>query len=71
MPSISGYNLRSRRGAKMEFRPANEKRTQQGGPIQSRGSRKKQQCRPYTEEQRVADPDDYRKADTFFLRSEL
>ncbi|GFV97491.1 hypothetical protein TNCV_2039991 [Trichonephila clavipes] len=30
MPITSGYNLRSRRDAKMEFRPANEKRTQQG-----------------------------------------
>ncbi|GFV06688.1 uncharacterized protein TNCV_2950101 [Trichonephila clavipes] len=48
MPSTSGYNLQPRIGAKVEFRPANEK-TQQ---VRSRGSRAKQQYRPYTEEQR-------------------
>ncbi|GFY47369.1 hypothetical protein TNIN_182481 [Trichonephila inaurata madagascariensis] len=52
MPSTSGYNLRPRRGAKVESRLANEKRTQRGGPVRSRGSREKQQYRPYTEEQR-------------------
>ncbi|GFX88816.1 uncharacterized protein TNCV_2575231 [Trichonephila clavipes] len=52
MTSTSDYNLRPRRDAKMEFRPANEKRTQQGGPVRARGSRDKQQFRPYTEEQR-------------------
>ncbi|GFY52057.1 uncharacterized protein TNIN_309641 [Trichonephila inaurata madagascariensis] len=43
MPSTSGYNLRPRRGAKVKSQPANEKRTQEGGPVQSRGSREKQQ----------------------------
>ncbi|GFU77487.1 uncharacterized protein TNCV_3498601 [Trichonephila clavipes] len=52
LPNISGYNLRQRRGPKVESRPANEKRTQQGGPVRSRGSREKQQYRPYAEEQR-------------------
>ncbi|GFW83993.1 retrovirus-related Pol polyprotein from transposon 297 [Trichonephila clavipes] len=52
VPSTSGYNLRPRRDAKMEFRPANEKRTQQGGPVRARGSKDKQQYRSYTEEQR-------------------
>ncbi|GFY42547.1 hypothetical protein TNIN_437741 [Trichonephila inaurata madagascariensis] len=70
MPSTSGYNLRPRRGAKKESRPSNEKRRQQGGPVRSRRNREKQQYRPYAEEQRVADPDDCRKAD-FFFRSEL
>ncbi|GFS73305.1 uncharacterized protein TNCV_4711861 [Trichonephila clavipes] len=52
MPSTSGYNLRPRRGSKVESRPANEKRTQQGGPVRSRGSREKQHYRLYAEEQR-------------------
>ncbi|GFY46064.1 uncharacterized protein TNIN_18111 [Trichonephila inaurata madagascariensis] len=52
MPSTSGYNLRPRRGTIVESRPSSEKRTQQGGPVRSRGSRKKQQYRPYAEEQR-------------------
>ncbi|GFX06336.1 uncharacterized protein TNCV_505551 [Trichonephila clavipes] len=52
MPSTSGYNLRSRGGAKVESRPANEKRTQQGGLVRSRRSREKQQYSPYAEEQR-------------------
>ncbi|GFY49482.1 hypothetical protein TNIN_232871 [Trichonephila inaurata madagascariensis] len=52
MPSTSGYNLRPRRGAKVESRPAKEKRTQQGGPVRSRRSREKQQYSPYAEEQR-------------------
>ncbi|GFX31380.1 retrovirus-related Pol polyprotein from transposon 297 [Trichonephila clavipes] len=50
MPSTSGYNLQPRRGAKVEFRPTNEKRTQQGGPVRARGSRKHQYS-PYIEEQ--------------------
>ncbi|GFX51004.1 hypothetical protein TNCV_2733551 [Trichonephila clavipes] len=52
MPNTSGYNLRSRRGAKVESLPANEKRIQQGGPVRFIGSRAKQQYRPYAEEQR-------------------
>ncbi|GFW01773.1 uncharacterized protein TNCV_1232731 [Trichonephila clavipes] len=39
MPSTSGYNLRPRRGAKVDSRPTNEKRTQQGEPVRARGSR--------------------------------
>ncbi|GFX23930.1 uncharacterized protein TNCV_2730351 [Trichonephila clavipes] len=50
MPSTSGCNLRPRGGAKMEYRPANEKKTQQGGPVRSRRSREKQQYNPYAEE---------------------
>ncbi|GFY01313.1 uncharacterized protein TNCV_5077791 [Trichonephila clavipes] len=50
MPNTSGYNLRPRRDAKVESRPSSEKRAQQGGPIRSRGSREKQQYRPYAEE---------------------
>ncbi|GFV53126.1 hypothetical protein TNCV_4129401 [Trichonephila clavipes] len=50
--SNSGYNWRPKRGAKVESRLAIEKRTQQGGPVRSRGSREKQQYRPYAEEQR-------------------
>ncbi|GFW56257.1 retrovirus-related Pol polyprotein from transposon 17.6 [Trichonephila clavipes] len=42
MPSTSGYNLRPRRGAKVESRPTNEKRTQQGGPVRARGRREHQ-----------------------------
>ncbi|GFY51037.1 hypothetical protein TNIN_311371, partial [Trichonephila inaurata madagascariensis] len=68
MPSTREYNLQPRRGAKVESRPSSEKRTQQGGPVRSRGSREKQQYRPYADEQgRVVDPDDCRKADIFFL----
>ncbi|GFY79735.1 hypothetical protein TNIN_393451 [Trichonephila inaurata madagascariensis] len=51
MPSTSGYNLRSRGGAKVESRPAKKKGTQQRGPVRSR-SREKQQYSPYAEEQR-------------------
>ncbi|GFW02594.1 uncharacterized protein TNCV_2456091 [Trichonephila clavipes] len=51
MPNTSGYNFRLRRDAKAESRPANEKRTQQGGPVQSRGNRE-QQYSPYAEEQK-------------------
>ncbi|GFX23369.1 hypothetical protein TNCV_4936841 [Trichonephila clavipes] len=42
MPSTSGYNLRPREGAKVKSQAANEKRTQQGGPVRSRRSREKQ-----------------------------
>ncbi|GFU15826.1 hypothetical protein TNCV_2367771 [Trichonephila clavipes] len=54
MPSTSCYNLRPRRGAKKEYRPSNEKRTQQRGPVRSRGNRE-QQYSPYDEEQRRSD----------------
>ncbi|GFV54272.1 hypothetical protein TNCV_4365471 [Trichonephila clavipes] len=50
MPSTSGYNLGPRRGAKVESRPTNEKRTQQGGPFRVRGSQKHHYS-PYIEEQ--------------------
>ncbi|GFY25668.1 uncharacterized protein TNCV_2487881 [Trichonephila clavipes] len=50
IPSTSGYNLRPRRGAKVESRPTNEKRTQQGGSVRIRGSREYQYS-PYIEEQ--------------------
>ncbi|GFW26079.1 uncharacterized protein TNCV_3308501 [Trichonephila clavipes] len=49
MPS-SGYNLRLRRGAKVESRPTNETRTQQGGPVRARKSREHHYS-PYIEEQ--------------------
>ncbi|GFW37800.1 uncharacterized protein TNCV_4630051 [Trichonephila clavipes] len=39
MPSTSGCNLQPRRGAKVESRPTNMKKTQQGEPVRSRGSR--------------------------------
>ncbi|GFW66521.1 uncharacterized protein TNCV_3840612 [Trichonephila clavipes] len=39
MPSTSGYNLKPRRGAKVESRPAIELKTQQGGPVRARKSR--------------------------------
>ncbi|GFV06642.1 hypothetical protein TNCV_2949641 [Trichonephila clavipes] len=50
MPCTSGYNLRPRRGAKVESQPTNEKRTQQGEPVRARGSREHQYS-PYIEEQ--------------------
>ncbi|GFW73889.1 hypothetical protein TNCV_48781 [Trichonephila clavipes] len=50
MPSTSGYNLRPRRGVKVEFRPTNEKRTQQRGPVRVRRSREYQYS-PYIVEQ--------------------
>ncbi|GFX92478.1 uncharacterized protein TNCV_1707541 [Trichonephila clavipes] len=50
MPSTSGYNLRPRRGVKVESRPTNEMRTQQGGPARARKSRE-HHCSPYIEEQ--------------------
>ncbi|GFX53580.1 uncharacterized protein TNCV_2326951 [Trichonephila clavipes] len=42
MPSTSGYSLRPKRGAKVEFLSTNEKRTEQGGPVRARGSREHQ-----------------------------
>ncbi|GFU84574.1 uncharacterized protein TNCV_1526261 [Trichonephila clavipes] len=42
MSSTSGYNLRPSRSPKMDFRPTNEKRTQQGGPVRARRSREHQ-----------------------------
>ncbi|GFS32366.1 hypothetical protein TNIN_454391 [Trichonephila inaurata madagascariensis] len=48
--SKSCYNLRPRRGAKVESRTSSEKRTQQGGPVRSRGNR--EQYNPYAEKQR-------------------
>ncbi|GFY38550.1 hypothetical protein TNIN_476301 [Trichonephila inaurata madagascariensis] len=45
-------NVGPRKGAKLEYRPANEKRTQQGVPLRSRGSREKQQYRSYAEDLR-------------------
>ncbi|GFV11656.1 uncharacterized protein TNCV_976451 [Trichonephila clavipes] len=48
--STSGCNFRPRRGAKVESRPTNEKRTQQGGLVRVGGSRE-QQYSPYIEEQ--------------------
>ncbi|GFS39637.1 uncharacterized protein TNIN_27131 [Trichonephila inaurata madagascariensis] len=47
MPSSSSYNLRPRKGAKVKFRPTNEKRAQQGGLFRARRSREHQ----YIEEQ--------------------
>ncbi|GFV76717.1 hypothetical protein TNCV_4729371 [Trichonephila clavipes] len=54
MPNTSGYNLRLRRGTKVESRPSSEKRIQQGRPIRSRGNRE-QQYSPCAEEQRRSD----------------
>ncbi|GFU63932.1 uncharacterized protein TNCV_1939571 [Trichonephila clavipes] len=48
--STSGYNFRPRRGAKVESRPTNEKRTQQGELVRAKGSRDHQYS-PYIEEQ--------------------
>ncbi|GFW68237.1 uncharacterized protein TNCV_1881171 [Trichonephila clavipes] len=50
MLSTSGYNLRPRRGAKLESRPTNEMRTQQGGPVRARRSREHHYS-PYIKEQ--------------------
>ncbi|GFU76800.1 uncharacterized protein TNCV_4519571 [Trichonephila clavipes] len=50
MSSTSGYNLRPRRGAKVESRPTNEKRIQQGGRVRARRS-PEQYYSPYIEEQ--------------------
>ncbi|GFW23623.1 hypothetical protein TNCV_4091661 [Trichonephila clavipes] len=51
MPNTSGYSLRPRRGAKLESRPSSEKIAQQGGPVRSIASMRKQQYRPYAEKQ--------------------
>ncbi|GFX63483.1 uncharacterized protein TNCV_104911 [Trichonephila clavipes] len=50
MPSTSGYNLRPRKGTKVESRPTIEMKTQQGGPARARSSREKHYS-PYIEEQ--------------------
>ncbi|GFY34426.1 hypothetical protein TNCV_3978861 [Trichonephila clavipes] len=50
IPSTNGYNLRPRRGAKVESRPTNKKKIQQGGPAPVRGSREHQYI-PYIREQ--------------------
>ncbi|GFY22311.1 uncharacterized protein TNCV_3299521 [Trichonephila clavipes] len=49
-PSTSGYNLRPRRGAKVESRSTIEMRTQQGGPVRARESQENHYS-PYIEEQ--------------------
>ncbi|GFY20992.1 uncharacterized protein TNCV_3990361 [Trichonephila clavipes] len=50
MASTSGYNLRPRRGAKVESHSTSEMRTQQGGPVQAR-KRREHHYRPYIKEQ--------------------
>ncbi|GFV80671.1 uncharacterized protein TNCV_4618331 [Trichonephila clavipes] len=50
LPSTSWYNLRPRKGTKVEFRPTIEMKTQQGGPVRARNSREKHYS-PYIEEQ--------------------
>ncbi|GFY43474.1 hypothetical protein TNIN_311261 [Trichonephila inaurata madagascariensis] len=50
MPSTSRYNSKPRRGGKVESRPSSEKRTDQRGPVRSRG-RREQQYSPYSMEQ--------------------
>ncbi|GFT16775.1 uncharacterized protein TNCV_1333861 [Trichonephila clavipes] len=50
MPSTSGFNLRRKRGAKVESRPTNEMRTQQEEPVRARKSQEHQYS-PYIEEQ--------------------
>ncbi|GFY71587.1 hypothetical protein TNIN_232831 [Trichonephila inaurata madagascariensis] len=50
MPGTSRYNLRPRRGEKMESQPSSEKRTHQREPIRSRG-RREQHYSPYFVEQ--------------------
>ncbi|GFV81409.1 uncharacterized protein TNCV_2034181 [Trichonephila clavipes] len=41
MPSTSGYNLRRRKGTKVESRPTIQMKTQQVGPVRARNSREK------------------------------
>ncbi|GFT07040.1 uncharacterized protein TNCV_1415831 [Trichonephila clavipes] len=41
MPCTSGCNLRPRNGRRMESRPTMEMKTQQGGPVRARKSRRK------------------------------
>ncbi|GFX19578.1 uncharacterized protein TNCV_2074861 [Trichonephila clavipes] len=60
MPSTSGYSLRPRGGTKGKSQTANEKRTQQGGPVRSRRSREKQQYSSYAEEQKGSSSRDTR-----------
>ncbi|GFW92395.1 uncharacterized protein TNCV_4920241 [Trichonephila clavipes] len=48
-PTTSGYNLRPRSGKRLEFRPTIERKTQQGGPVQSRKGRGRNDS-PYIEE---------------------
>ncbi|GFU89372.1 retrovirus-related Pol polyprotein from transposon 17.6 [Trichonephila clavipes] len=50
MPSTSGYNLRQRKGAKVESRPAIEMTTLQGGSVRARNNQEKHYS-PYIEEQ--------------------
>ncbi|GFV08763.1 hypothetical protein TNCV_2488351 [Trichonephila clavipes] len=50
MLSTSGYNLRPRKGTKVESRPTIKMKTQQGGPVQNSKSREKH-YRPNIEEQ--------------------
>ncbi|GFV83615.1 uncharacterized protein TNCV_3611911 [Trichonephila clavipes] len=50
MPCTSGYNLRPKKGAKVESRPTIEMKTQQGGLFRARNCREKY-YRPYIEEQ--------------------
>ncbi|GFX54061.1 uncharacterized protein TNCV_2336971 [Trichonephila clavipes] len=50
MPSSSRYNLRPRKGAKVESRPTIEMKTQQGGPVRARKTREKHYS-PCIEEQ--------------------
>ncbi|GFX91022.1 uncharacterized protein TNCV_2283141 [Trichonephila clavipes] len=49
-PTTSGYNLRPRRGKRVEYRPTIERETQQGGPVPFRKSRGTND-NPYIEEQ--------------------
>ncbi|GFY34489.1 uncharacterized protein TNCV_2821751 [Trichonephila clavipes] len=48
-PTTSGYNLRPRKGEREESRLTIERKTQQGGPIQSRKGRERNDS-PYIEE---------------------
>ncbi|GFU76097.1 uncharacterized protein TNCV_677761 [Trichonephila clavipes] len=50
IPGTSRYNLRPKRGKKMESRPSSEKRTHQRRPVRSTG-RREQQYSPYSVEQ--------------------
>ncbi|GFX08756.1 uncharacterized protein TNCV_4227761 [Trichonephila clavipes] len=50
MTSRSGYNLRPRKGTKVESRSTIEMKTQQGGPVRATNSREKHYS-PYIKEQ--------------------
>ncbi|GFX13917.1 uncharacterized protein TNCV_3422281 [Trichonephila clavipes] len=50
MPSTRGYNLRRRKGTKVESRPTIEKQTLQIGPVRARKSREKH-YNPYIKDQ--------------------